>query len=199
MARRVLIALLLLLPLSSAGGNGYRWGVGFQGNYPLWGGISVKYMEFHPIDPVFVGSAYLHRNRSNCSLIGGISYTLFETGRTRTYLMTGGGLRYEAEEWEEMRYPVIEMGSSGPPPEPERITEARKVRSVLGGGIVLGNELILFSRYGLNFEFGQGLGRVRERVEYEDERAAAEAGLEERDESWLQSSFVIGFGFHFYF
>jgi len=199
MIRRVLAALLLLLPLSGAGGDGYKWGVGIQGNYPLWGGVSVKYMGFHPIDLVFVGRAYLYKKGSDCSLVGAVSYTLLETEHTRTYLMIGGGTRRQTEEWVEMAYPTVEIGSSGPPPKPVEITQAHKLYSVLGGGVVLGNEFILFSRYGINFEFGQGFGRVRDVIDYEDEKAAAEAGLEEKDESWLQSSFVFGFGFHVYF
>jgi hypothetical protein len=181
----------------------YKWGIGIQGNYPLWGGLSLKYMGFHPVDLLAIGRIFAYREGIDGSLIGAISYSLLESKYTRTYIMIGGGGRYKSEEWDEQHYPS-EKHYPFEKPLPDEYVEPVILRrtersATLGMGIMFGNEIILFSRYGFNFEFGQGIGKVHEKVEYPDPEALKLPELERRDESWFQASFVFGFGFHVYF
>lgn len=199
----IMMSSLLLIAVfvspAIAGTTVYKWGVGIQGNYPLWGGLSVKYLGFHPIDLLAIGRIYMDKNRDDASLVGTISYSLLETKYSRTYIMIGGGGRFKREEWEEAYYPD-EAFETKPISKVRPIFLKRSERSsILGAGIMFGNEFILFSRYGFNFEFGQGIGKVHEKVEYPDPKASGLTGLDRRDERWFQSSFVFGSGFHVYF
>ena len=180
-----------------AGTGEYKWGVGIQGNYPLWGGLSVKYLGFHPMDLLVIGRVYLDKNGDDTSLVGAISYSFLETKYSRTYIIFGGGGRFKREERDWDYYPMSEEKPLKPI---KPITLKRSERSsTIGVGIMFGNELILFSRYGFNFEFGQGIGRIHEKVEYPDPKALEIEDLKRRDEAWFRSSFVFGFGFHVYF
>ncbi len=192
-----LLTTAIVLP-AVAGTTEYKWGVGIQGNYPLWGGLSIKYLGFHPIDLLVIGRIYLNKSGSDSSLIGAVSYSLLETKYLRTYIMIGGGGRSERQDWQDWHYYPKRVIPTDEYTEPIVLKRSER-SSTLGAGIMLGNEFILFSRYGFNFEFGQGIGRVHEKVEYPDPKASGLTDLDRRDEAWFQSSFVFGFGFHIYF
>ena len=203
--KTMFVLLFLLLPLYVGYGRDYRWGVGIQGNYPLWGGISVKYMGFHPVHLLLIGRMYTNDNETEGTLAGAVSYILFEAGlfgssqklKTRTYLMCSGGLRYERRSWY--------ISANEPPLEPNRFPISVKVdeiSSTYGPGILVGTELIFFSRYGLNFEFGQGVWRVEEKTRYPEVTPVELEKLHLKpsdDKSELRVSLVFGFGFHVYF
>ena len=192
-----LLTALIILPATAETGE-YKWGIGIQGNYPLWGGLSIKYLGFHPIDLLVIGRIYLNKSENDSSFVGAVSCSLLETKYSRTYIMIGGGGRSKRQDWQDWRYYPKRVI---PPDEyTEPIVLKRSERSLtLGVGIMFGNEFILFSRYGFNLEFGQGIGRVHEKVEYPDPKASELTDLDRRDEAWFQSSFVFGFGFHVYF
>lgn len=157
-----------------------NWGIGLQVNYPLLGGISVRYYGLSPVYLQIIGRFIMNGDERDNMLGGGISYAVFEHKSsqgemTRLYFSLVGGERYEKNEeieyiWDE------EFGR-----EETRIL----AKKTYGAGITFGVEFaipFLGALMGCNAEIGQGYGRVEENSETKD-----------------TASFILGGGIHFYF
>ncbi len=152
-------------------------GIGFQANYPLIGGISIRYYGLSPVYLQLAG--YFHAddyNRDNM-LGAGISYAVFEhvgTAITRLYLTLEGGQRYEKDAWKRTAY-----SNTGP------TRWDVSMKKTYGIGIAFGGEFVLpvfGTQIGWNAEIGQGLGRVEEPAKTKD-----------------ASSIILSTGMHVYF
>lgn len=134
-----------------------RIGIGFQGNYPLIGGISIRYYGLSPIYLQLAG--YFHadgHNRDNM-LGAGISYAVFEhVGGviTRLYFTLEGGQRYEKDTWKYTAY-----SATGP------TRWDIGIKKTYGIGTAFGAEFtfpFLGTQIGWNAEIGQGSGSIEE-------------------------------------
>jgi len=153
-----------------------NWGIGLQGNYPLLGGISVRYYGLSPVYFQAVGRFIMNGDDRDNMLGGGISYAVFEYadyGMTRLYFTLEGGERYEKDRryfWNEKT---------------QRDEWRPYTKKTYGFGIVFGTEFafpFLGTQIGFNAEIGQGYG-----------------GIDEDSKTKDTASFIVGSGIHIYF
>ncbi len=193
-----------------------RWGIGLQGNFPLWGGLSAKYTGLGKVHIQLI-EHYVQDGDEYSAMIGlQVPFTVADYTWTRVYIAPGVGLRRTKED--QMHHVTAEVQ-----PKPDHFNPGMQIRTItentIGGAFLFGVELFLdqlfgsgTSRYGVNIEFGQGIGRINRAATCKDldgEPLGCEALYDESP--WLQddpnekegtstrASFVIGFGFHIYF
>jgi hypothetical protein len=173
----VIMSIVIVFPSLADEANKERnWGIGLQANYPLWGGISVRYYGLSPIYFQAVGRSIWNGNDKDNMIGSGISYAVFEhKGRaiTRLYISLEGGLRYE-------KFPNwIWL------PEEQISHETITKKTTYGSGLTFGIEIafnVFGTQIGFNTEFGQGFGKI-----------------EENQNSRTTASFLFGAGGHIYF
>ena len=153
-----------------------NWGIGVQGNYPLLGGISVRYYGLSPVYLQAVGRFIMNGDERDNMFGGGLSYAVFEYagyGMTRLYFSLEGGERYEKDRryfWNEKT---------------QRDEWRMYTKKTYGFGVVFGTEFafpFLGTQIGFNAEIGQGYGRIDEDSKTKD-----------------IASFIVGGGMHVYF
>jgi len=193
-----------------------NWAIGLQGNMPLWGGLSVKYMGLGRVHLQFI--EHYVQNGEEFSVMGGVQtpivlarYPLW----TRLYLAPGFGIRKnrEIQNYYVNRFPNLPINESFDTI--ERIVD----ETTLGGALLVGLEIFLdtaygnkdSSRYSLNIEFGQGIGQIDRKAKCEDEAGNPvdctgfsevdylKNDPDEKEGKSFRASFVLGAGFHFYF
>ena len=182
----------------------YNWEVGAQNNYPLWGGLSVKYLGLRKIQFQFVERYWQRGQRYDAMLGIGIPFVILNLPWNNFYVAPGGGLRLNQH--------IIEVYRPQDPNQP--ISEYDMIRRIVkerhtGGWVLFGTEFIIKSRFGLNVEFGQGYFRVKRSSRCEDEAGSKIDCKSVNELSWSLSdekdgvenraNFVIGCGFHIYF
>ena len=152
-------------------------GVGFQANYPLIGGISIRYYGLSPIYLQLAGYFHIDDYDRDNMVGAGISYAVFEhVGGviTRLYFTLEGGQRYERDTWKYTAYM---------PTGPTRWDIS--VKKTYGIGAAFGAEFtfpFFGAQIGWNAEVGQGLGRVEDPAKTRD-----------------ASSIILSTGMHVYF
>ena len=164
----IILSCIIFIPLSYSKDmdTDRNLGIGIQGNYPLWGGISVRYYGLSPLMIQVVGRAILNDKERDNMLGGGVSYIIFKhvgTTMTRLYFSLESGERYEKRKnYGEWNYETQQ------PEKPEREFYVKKT---YGLAVAFGCELIvpIFGiQFGLNAEIGQGLGRINEDTKKKD-------------------------------
>jgi hypothetical protein len=152
-------------------------GIGLQGNYPLIGGISIRYYGLSPIYLQLAGHFHVDDYNRDNMLGAGMSYAVLEhVGGviTRLYFTLGGGQRYEKDAWKYDPY-----GPAGP------TRWDISIKKTYGIGATFGAEFtfpFFGTQIGWNAEVGQGLGRVEEHSDTKD-----------------ASSIILSTGMHVYF
>lgn len=150
-------------------------GIGLQANYPLLGGISVRYYGLSPVYLQVVGRFIMNGDERDNMLGAGVSYAVFEhvsSAITRLYFSLEGGGRYERTESYYWDF--------------EESVTSFTTKKTYGLGVVFGVEFVTpfaGTQLGCNAEIGQGFGRIDEE------------GSKLKD----TASFILGFGFHVYF
>ena len=193
-----------------------NWGIGLQGNLPLWGGLSAKYMGLGRVHLQLV--EHYVQNGDEFSIMAGLQtpIILARYSWTRLYLAPGLGVRKNRE----IQTHFINRALRDLAQEPDFISIERTVdETTLGGALLVGLEFFLDnifsggdnSRYGLNIEFGQGIGQVDRSAECEDENGNPidctdfpeldylENDPDQKEGKSFRASFVVGVGFHIYF
>jgi hypothetical protein len=193
-----------------------HWGIGLQGNLPLWGGLSAKYMGTGRVHIQAV--EHYVQNGDEYSLMAGVQtpIILARYPWTRLYIAPGVGIRRQKEI--DPYFVNRNFREPAQPYDPLRV-ERTVNETTLGGALLVGLEFFLDniftdgdnSRYGFNIEFGQGIGQVDRDAKLEDEDGNAinasdypdlqflEDDPEEKEGKSFRASFVVGVGFHIYF
>ena len=182
----IILSCIIFIPLSYSKDIDVNrnLGIGLQGNYPLVGGISVRYYGLSPLLIQVVGRAILNGEERDNTIGGGISYIIFKhvgSSITRLYFSLESGERYEKEiaigdwEWDDVTKQTIYI-------KPNREFDVKKTH---GFAVAFGCELtvpIFGTQIGLNAEIGQGLGRINENSKKRD-----------------MGKLIFGSGLHIYF
>ena len=122
-----------------------KFGIGYQGATPAFGGISFRYNGLAPVYLQTVGRFILNDEDGDHMLGAGVSYAIFEHqgkwNQARLYFTLEGGWRYKTE---------------------MDIEKKTINTTTLAAGVAFGGELV-FSLggipLGLNIGIGQGIGR----------------------------------------
>jgi hypothetical protein len=227
MTRQFIISIFAMLCLTSVCAadssveDTHNWGIGLQGNFPLWGGLSIKYKPTPRLQFQFI-EHYVQNGDEFSAMIGvQTPITMARYPWTRVYLAPGVGFLIQRELQPHFYGSRDQIINPGEPPvftPPSRLDRTVD-ETTLGSGFLIGLELFLDniftssndSRYGLNIEFGQGFGQVDRDATCVDEAGkiidcdAIDDLRYLRDDPNYQTgkkfraSFVVGFGFHIYF
>ena len=155
-----------------------NWGIGLQGNYPLLGGISVRYYGLSPVYFQAVGRFISNGEEKDNMLGAGVSYAILEHVKsviTRLYFSLEAGGRYKKSlDW------------SNWIPAENRNEYILNIKKTYGAGVAFGIEIVVpffGTQLGFNVEIGQGFGRV----------------ISEHNKDKNIGSFILGSGIHIYF
>ena len=211
----VLVFSALWIPpvLAAQEGENADWAVGLQGNLPLWGGLSVKYTGLDRIQFQVI-EHYVQDGDEYSGMVGlQTPITIADYSWSKVYFTPGVGFRKTKER--QFHY----LSSGQEPNEPGMEVRRMVTETITGGALLFGVELFLDklfgsdgSRYGLNIEFGQGVGQLSREATCEDLSGNAvdcedlyqgspwlQDDPDEREGDSTRASFVVGFGFHIYF
>ena len=135
-----------------------HWGIGLQGNFPLWGGLSIKYTGLGRVSLQAV-EHYVQNGDEYSAMVGmQTPVVLARYPWTKVYIAPGVGFRKTKE------IQTFHVSQFGKVPDPNQDRIERSVReTTVGGALLFGLEFFLDniftggenSRYGLNIEFGQ--------------------------------------------
>ena len=154
----------------------HTWGVGLQGNAPLWGGLSVKYMGLGKVHIQAV-EHYTQHGDGDQSLMFGAQTPIIvaEHPGMNIFVAPAFGYRREKSGWETTVFDDerIDPGGGGSGAVAHIRYEESEV--TLGGAFSVGTELFLDrllgletrSRYGVSIQFGQAVGRIKHERTYD--------------------------------
>ena len=187
---RMVASLVLLVSAFSApvlaeeSESGSNWGVGLQGNMPLWGGLSVKYRGLGRVHLQLI-EHYVQHGEGNFSLMIGVQTPIIVARGKGMNIFIAPAVGFQR------RRSVRDEGITG-------YDEDRQ-----GGALFIGTELYLDelfgletrSRYGLTFQFGQAIGRVT----HHDRTFDVSTEDADGNPAETSASVAVGVAFHIYF